>query len=506
MVNFFKALKVESVELKEELTWTYVENFLNYVWHEGIIKELQPSKWNFEKFVDAIFAELENRNWDIRNFRNSKNEPITNIFKRLLKIIAKDENREMSNDSLSRILNLVRKQYTTAGQIISGLFPPIAFRERSSYGIPEDLGDTNSCFLSNGCNEGNVDWLLLEYEKFKRAYFVVFYYRQGTREGWGRCWAYRIEGGVFATNFYSRAFEIKEDSYKFVLVRLLRKLFDLSDNVKFAVGKTAPLPIYLNKDGIIIYEPTKYENSAEILDAIGHLESECLWCGEIENVKNLCRYDETVKYEGRKIKGLIVCKYCESRLDDMKPCYECGEYDDREEMIYVENYGYVCQSCFEDYWFICEECEEVERRDHAIFTPDQRWLCEYCASRIGALCGVCGQYYYFDEYANDETSVKEYKIIKESWSVKVFLCSKCAQEHLKKYQCQCGQTVHYLDIDFMLSTKLREMVRLDFCLECYHKKRREMYENAFENREHPSLFAVMEENERVLMQILVESD
>jgi hypothetical protein len=73
-------------------------------------------------------------------------------------------------------------------------------------------------------------------------------------------------------------------------------------------------------------------------------------------------------------------------------------------------------------------------------------------------------------------------------------------EHLKSYQCECGREIHFLDRDFMSNDRLRDMVRLGLCPDCYSKRLRELYECSFENKEHLSLFA------DPLMQILAMPD
>jgi len=497
-MRFDRALKVVEEELKEELQWEVPENFLHYLWVDVIKVEFEELKqWDFKKFKSAVEEELTSRNWNIRDFRNSKNEPISNVFKKLVRMIAKEEGQQLSNDSLSRILNAVRKQYATSGKLVAGIYPPVAFRERRKWNIYEYLGDSDSCFQNEGCNEGNVDWLIQEYELYKRAFFTVFYYKQGNNEGWGRCWVYKVnDNAIYATNFYSKYFEIRSECFKYTIVRLLRKLFDMSENVMFAVGKGAPLPIYLNGDSFVIYEPLAYESSSKVFDAIGELKSKCLWCEDEIEVKELYRYGDPVDYQGRRVRGLIVCGDCEARLDEMVECEECGEFFYREDMVYIDNYGWVCRDCFENEWFYCDECDEPYRRDEAVFTGDGRILCGDCARELGTFCDQCGEFFYYDD---DE--VHEYSIVLNHSVVRVYLCNECAEEHLRNFQCQqCGKEHYFIDKDFMRSARIRDMVRLGLCPECYSQRLREVYEFSFENKEYASLFA------DPLTQILAMSD
>jgi hypothetical protein len=497
---FAKALRVEVEVLRSELI-VDVEELIERVWYK-VISEI-GEVIAIDEFRKMIEEELANRNWNIKFFKNEKNEPVTNIFKKLVRQIARERNKQLSNDSLSRVLNEVRKCYGDEGELSAGLYPAEAFFKRDIYNIPEDLGDSNSCFRSGGCNMGSALWLENEWEVYQRAWFVVFHYKSGNKEGVGRCWAYHLSGAVYITNFYSHKFEIKDDRFKKPIVRLIRRLFDLSENVKFATGKSAPLPIYLNGDGIVIYEPSQWESSAHVLDAIGHLKSKCLWCLEEVEIYELRKYDEPIYYStvGGRVNGLIVCRNCSYQLDDMVYCHDCGEVIHPSDAHYIEGVGYICDRCFDENWFYCDECEEPHHRDYSIVTPDGRWLCENCASKIGAICGICGQYYYFDD---EECNIQEYTINRGHWLSGVHICSRCAEKYLYSYQChQCGRELHYTVMDFRNSERVRDMVRLEECLDCYCKRRRDAFDEAFENREHPSLFTYsIDPGERVLREIL----
>jgi len=498
---FAKALRVEVEELRAELMLGTVRELTDAVW-DKLHKETQILITPGE-FYELIAKEAEERQWDLKFYRNKKNEPVQNLFKKVIKQICKSHSISLSNDALSRILNEVRRHYGEEAILSAGLYPAEAFRERSKYDIPSDLGDTNSCFRYGGCNEGNALWLIEEDKKYDRAKLVVFHYQSGSRVGYGRCWVYSIPGAIYATNFYSLKFEIKDDRFSKPIVRLIRRLFDLSENVKFATGKSAPLPIYLNGDGIVIYEPSQWESSAHVLDAMGQLKSKCLWCFEEVEIYELRKYDEPIYYStvGERVNGLIVCRNCSYQLDDMVYCHDCGEVIHPSDAHYIEGVGYICDRCFDENWFYCDECEEPHHRDYSIVTPDGRWLCENCASKIGAICEICGQYYYFDD---EECNIQEYTINRGHWLSDVHICSRCAEKYLYSYQChQCGRELHYTVMDFRNSERVRDMVRLEECLDCYCKRRRDAFDEAFENREHPSLFTYsIDPGERVLREIL----
>jgi len=365
------------------------------------------------------------------------------------------------------------------------------------------MGDLSSCFRRGGCNEGNTEWILEEYETFERAFLVVFYYHQGEREGVGRCWAFKVnDSAIYVTNIYSKGVDLKYEGFKFTIVRLIRKLFNLSENVKFAVGKNAPLPIYLNGDGIVIYEPTVFNSSDEVLEEIKRLKSVCLWCGGYTIMKELTRTERELRYDNRYVSGLIVCNYCFGAIKDLEMCADCQEYFHYESMVHIGNF-YVCQDCFDRYWIYCDECGEPERIENTITTLEGNILCESCALRLGARCCICGEFYFYDR-EREGIAIEQYRITYQFSTRVEYVCDKCAEKYLKIYQCEeCGREVKYLSSEYMRSEILRDMVRLGLCIDCYYEKRRGAHDSAFCGIDYPSLFMQgVDPAERVLREVL----
>jgi hypothetical protein len=219
-------------------------------------------------------------------------------------------------------------------------------------------------------------------------------------------------------------------------------------------------------------------------------------------INELRKYDEPIYFSaiGERVNGLIVCRDCSYRLDDLVECHDCGSLIDPYDAHYIERAGYICDHCFENNWFLCDECEEPHRREYLIVTPSGQWLCDYCASRVGAICAVCGEFVYFDDEEND---IKEYAVNRGYWLSGVHICNRCAERHLYHYRCECGKVTYFLGVDFCNSERVRDMARLGLCLDCYCKRMRDAYDEAFENREHPSLFTFdPEPGERVMREIL----
>ena len=447
-MDFTKALKVESVELHEELLWEYPRGFLEDLWSEikYHLSKLGEVKWNLYRFLERVDEEVQRKGWDLRRFRHSKsNEPVTNLFKKLIREVAKESEIELSNDVLSRLLNYVRNQYSTEGVLSAGIFPVEAFMKRKDYNLPFDLGDENSCFRSGGCNEGSALWLQREEEMFDRAKLVVFHYKTNNREGVGRCWVYKVsEHAIFGTNFYSRGFDIKAQYFKYPIVRVLRKLFGLSEETRFAFNKNISLPIYLNGDGLIIYEKEHYSQSDEVIETARKIESKCMICKEVTTIDRLFRLEKEMLYEDKDIRGLIVCSECLNFYESAEMCAGCGEY----------------------YW-----------KDEMIVDKEGNWLCLDCANKHRRACIVCGEWFYPEEvieYASPEVKT-------------IYVCENCECE-LKKIKCEdCGKEFYYTLWDYKWSLGLRELVRLDLCYKCYKKRLEEWWNETFKNRRQPHL-------------------
>ena len=312
---FDKALRVVSVNMCETLLCGSIRWFLEQVWGR-VRNELSHVTWTLPQFIDRVEGEARSRGWNIARFRGPRGESVLNLFKKLLREIAEDSDTQLSNDSLSRILNYIRNQYSTGGTLTAAMYPVRAFLERKEYDIDMiELGDAKSCFRKEGCNYGNFLWLKNEDEKYNRAKLIVFNYQSGSKTGFGRCWMYRLgEGAVFVTNFYSHGVELKASWMRVAVIEVLRVLADLRHDITFST-ESISLPVVLNGDGFILYDVSKYRDSNDVTKLPYQIISQCMLCGKEFPLRDLCRFDEDVSYSGEEVSGLVVCKKCEEFLE-----------------------------------------------------------------------------------------------------------------------------------------------------------------------------------------------
>jgi len=498
--EFFKrALKVQVEEIRAELTCETVRELTDAVWCE--LREETQILISSSEFYEIVKKEAEKRQWDLKFYRNNKDETVLNLFKKVIREVCRDKNIPLSNNQLSRVLNKVRMFYADDAMLSAGLYPAEAFRERSRYGIPLDLGDIGTCFRIGGGNEGNALWLIEDDKRYGRVKFIVFHYESDSKIGKGRCWALFLPGAVYVTNFYSSRFEIRDKRFKRPLVRLISKLFGLSEHVEYVTELYSPLPIHQNGDSILIYEPSRYEDPLSIFGEISQLYSVCLWCLEEVRVYHLMKYDGSVYYPPleAKIGGLVICGRCADRLESWVECIDCGRlFDPSEAAAHVVGRGYLCRRCFEERWFCCSKCGMLYPNEDGTVTPDGVRLCRDCASKLGMVCEVCGEFHYFVH-----ESISKYTIEREVGYTDVYVCNTCARKHLYEYQCQCGREVVFLDTDFLSNEKLRDRILVRLCYDCYYERIRNAYSYAFENEVHPSLFTYSADPaERILREIL----
>ena len=82
-----------------------------------------------------------------------------------------------------------------------------------------------------------------------------------------------------------------------------------------------------------------------------------------------------------------------------KICSICGGIIEGE--VYEVNGEIMCQECFDEHYFYCEDCGRVEDRDNGCWVEDAyKMVCEDCANGY-SYCEDCGNYYERATYIQD---------------------------------------------------------------------------------------------------------
>ena len=96
-------------------------------------------------------------------------------------------------------------------------------------------------------------------------------------------------------------------------------------------------------------------------------------------------------------KETYVCKDC--LHEHFQQCEDCGEwYSKDHDFIEVENFGPICQDCYDNGgFFYCEECEKTYTEDCAVYIEGKEiYVCEDCAEENYYKCDFCGRYTDYD--------------------------------------------------------------------------------------------------------------
>jgi hypothetical protein len=128
----------------------------------------------------------------------------------------------------------------------------------------------------------------------------------------------------------------------------------------------------------------------------------------------------------------------------MVRCYECDEKIDDGDEITTNDGHYLCQTCFDDSYFVCYDCGDVFSTDDMITTGDGENICVSCRENNYYRCDDCGEIYREGNFRCDDNST---------------ICDNCYSDHY--FTCDnCGAITH---IDNHCSTNNGD----DLCEYCY---------------------------------------
>ena len=81
----------------------------------------------------------------------------------------------------------------------------------------------------------------------------------------------------------------------------------------------------------------------------------------------------------------------ENDTDDWHYCSCCEDSFDDDYLIYVDGYGYYCDSCFDENFHVCSDCGRYIyiHTDDYESTEDDRIICQRCYERSYLVCEIC---------------------------------------------------------------------------------------------------------------------
>lgn len=112
-------------------------------------------------------------------------------------------------------------------------------------------------------------------------------------------------------------------------------------------------------------------------------------------------------------------------------CSKCGQVIDYDDYKISEG-EYVCQDCFDEYYFYCDDCGKVEERDNSYYVEDEdKLVCDECIQNY-CLCEDCGNYFRDTIYVNGVGEV----------------CRNCFDRGNYGYCEGCDECYHYDDLHY----------------------------------------------------------
>ena len=85
--------------------------------------------------------------------------------------------------------------------------------------------------------------------------------------------------------------------------------------------------------------------------------------------------------------------------NEVRVCADCGcVIEENEEYFELSDGSVICESCFENDYFICDDCGSIEPIDNVVPIYDrygsvESYVCQYCADHNYSYCENCEEYY-----------------------------------------------------------------------------------------------------------------
>lgn len=192
--------------------------------------------------------------------------------------------------------------------------------------------------------------------------------------------------------------------YRNIVQEIVAKIFDFPNLWTVKKGSDASSE-YIVSEGTNYHDYEYYSNCT--LSRIKGSENEnciivgqppiCIECGFThdcsENI-NCCHSNE------------VICADCGCVIDEEDAEFICGDYYchdccswcdccenyTRGEVTYVENYGYVCEDCIEDF-YCCEDCGGYFTENAVHYIENEGvYVCDECLESNFTTCDHCGEY------------------------------------------------------------------------------------------------------------------
>lgn len=199
-----------------------------------------------------------------------------------------------------------------------------------------------------------------------------------------------------------------------------------------------------------------------------------------------------------EVDGVMYCRECVEENDVFFWCEDCQSYHhkDHTEYYYIEDYGYVCQDCYDEgdycycyhceeyfqgrdlqyvdghdvcenclsrYYRYCDRCEEYHDEESGDWLSDgDTWWCEYCIENYATRCDHCGDYYPDN---TGETVDEDANWCDECVANAAFCCPECEEycsNDLGRYDEETGETYCQACYEQLIAEREQEEPQSEF--------------------------------------------
>jgi len=146
-----------------------------------------------------------------------------------------------------------------------------------------------------------------------------------------------------------------------------------------------------------------------------------------------CGYGKCLNQMEREYGSRITCSCCENSMD------EDNSYTDSDGNI-------ICQSCYEENYFMCEDCNEIHNNDNVIRTIDNNYICQECYEENYFCCYECSEVF----HNNDGNEIND-RMYCDTCRDALFTVCECCEDLVK------ADTIEIVDNE-------------SFCSDCFNDK------------------------------------
>ena len=211
------------------------------------------------------------------------------------------------------------------------------------------------------------------------------------------------------------------------------------------------VPICEECGEIIVGDVIEVDGKTYCEGCYDELFAECEVCGKIH------RRDDMYEVDGDS--GRFVCSECADDSEDYFFCEDCGDLCSVEDSTYIENFGMICEYCYDHgNYSYCDDCDRYYRDNEARYVEsvsaticddcfaenygycercdeahpnsdltevDGYMYCQWCIDNYASTCELCG------ELTFSPTEIDGTTICENCYENQTEECSECSTTHLR---------------------------------------------------------------------------